>query len=156
MRIREIAQRDNAQVEQLIRSCLIEFHADKPGCAWEDPYLGKFYEVYQPENSKYWVVEAGNKIVGGCGIGPVAGVLDVCELQKMYCLKEARGTGIAKQLLEVSLAFAQQYYKACYLETFANMEAANRFYVKNGFQLLQEPLIKSEHYACDRWYKKEL
>jgi len=33
MLIREIEERDNEQVESLIRTCLIEFGADKPGCA---------------------------------------------------------------------------------------------------------------------------
>lgn len=155
MLIRVIEEKDNQEVEQLIRTCLIEFHANKPGCAWEDPHLGSFSYVYQDEKSLYLVVEKDGHIVGGCGIGPV-NVDGVCELQKMYCYKEIRGTGIAQQLLDQCLTFAKQYYVKCYLETFENMKAANHFYIKNGFLRLDEPLIKSEHYACDRWYIKEL
>ena len=51
MLIREIEERDNEQVESLIRTCLIEFGANKPGCAWEDPNLGCFYEVYQNQKA---------------------------------------------------------------------------------------------------------
>ena len=40
MIIREIEEKDNKDVENLIRTCLIEFGADKPGCAWTDPDLG--------------------------------------------------------------------------------------------------------------------
>ena len=127
MLIREIEEKDNEQVESLIRTCLIEFGANKPGCAWEDPNLGCFYEVYQNEKSKYWVVEDNNKIVAGCGIGPLTGTENICELQKMYSLKEARGTGIANELLKISLEFAKKHYEKCYLETFANMVAANKF-----------------------------
>lgn len=156
MIIREIEQKDNQQVEQLIRTCLIEFGANKPGCAWEDPFLGQFYQVYQPSNRKYWVVEQDGKIAGGCGIGPVEQAEGICELQKMYCYKELRGTGVARQLLDISLEFARKYYKKCYLETFSNMEGANRFYQKNGFVLMEKPLVETEHYACDRWYIKEL
>lgn len=52
MLIREIEEKDNEQVESLIRTCLIEFGANKPGCAWTDPNLGCFYQVYQNEKSK--------------------------------------------------------------------------------------------------------
>ena len=68
MIIREIEEKDNEQVESLIRTCLIEFGANKPGCAWTDPNLGCFYQVYQNEKSKYWVVEESGRIVAGCGL----------------------------------------------------------------------------------------
>ena len=156
MLIREIEEKDNEQVESLIRTCLIEFGANKPGCAWEDPNLGCFYQVYQNEKSKYWVVEENNKIVAGCGIGPLTNTENICELQKMYSLKGVRGTGIANELLKISLEFAKKHYKKCYLETFGNMIAANKFYKKNKFIQLEKPLVETEHYACDVWYIKTL
>lgn len=156
MLIREIEEKDNKQVELLIRTCLIEFGGDKPGCAWSDPDLGRFYQVYQNEKSKYLVVEENNKIVAGCGIGPLNGIQNTCELQKMYSLKEIRGTGIANELMKNSLDFAKKHYKKCYLETFSNMVAANKFYKKHEFIQLGEPLIVTEHYACDVWYIKTL
>lgn len=155
MEIREVLPQDNQQIETLIRSCLIEFNANKPGCAWEDPYLDRFYEVYQKPHSKYWVVIDQDQVVAGCGIGPFL-VDGVCELQKMYAYPQYRGTGIAKKLLDLALDFAKEYYEKCYLETFANMTAANKFYIKNGFEPLEKPLVKSEHYACDRWYLFDL
>lgn len=156
MEIREIQEKDNQQVESLIRTCLIEFGADKPGCAWSDPNLGSFSEVYKDEKSNYWVVEKNGKIIAGCGIGPVAGVANVCELQKMYAFKEVRGSGLASELLAISLAFAKKHYQECYLETFSKMVAANKFYRKKGFAQLDKPLVETEHYACDRWYIKSL
>ena len=156
MLIREIEEKDNKEVELLIRTCLIEFGADKPGCAWSDPNLGSFFQVYQGDKSKYWVVEDNNKIVAGCGIGPLTGVENVCELQKMYPLSKVRGSGIANELLKISLDFAKKYYKECYLETFSNMVAANKFYRKHGFIQLDKPIIETEHYACDVWYIKTL
>ena len=156
MLIREIREKDNEQVESLIRTCLIEFGANKPGCAWEDPDLGRFYQVYQNKKSKYWVVEEKNKIVAGCGIGPLNHAEGICELQKMYSLKEVRGRGIADELLKLALDFAKKHYKKCYLETFANMVAANKFYKKNEFVQLEKPIVETEHYACDVWYLKNL
>lgn len=156
MILREIEKKDNEQVEKLIRTCLIEFGADKPGCAWSDPNLGSFYEVYKGDKSKYWVVEDDGKIVAGCGIGPLEGAEGVCELQKMYSLSTVRGKGLADKLLNVALEFAKGYYESCYLETFDNMIEANKFYKKNGFIRLEKPLVETEHYACDVWYLKKL
>lgn len=155
MLIRKIRKEDNDQVEQLIRTCLIEFEANKSGCAWDDD-LSHFYELYQAEKSQYLVVEKDGVIVAGCGIGPLDGMNDICELQKMYAYKETRGSGIAQQLLDMSLDFARKYYKQCYLDTFEHMVAANRFYLKNGFELLEQPLIKGPHFACDKWYIRDL
>ncbi len=156
-RIREIEAKDNKAVENVIRTCLIEFGANHEGTAWADPDLGRFSEIYNKEGHKYWVVEndEGN-IVGGVGIGKLAGIEEVCELQKMYCLPEARGTGISHKLMEMALEYAKKYYKRCYLETLSNMIAANKFYKKYGFSQLDKPLVQTEHNACDVWYVKEL
>ncbi|WP_050637615.1 GNAT family N-acetyltransferase [Candidatus Stoquefichus sp. SB1] len=156
MLIQLIKEEDNAEVEKLIRDCLIEYGWNKPGCAWDDPDLGQFYQVYQGQGKQYLVAKKNGHVVGGCGIGPVKGKIGVCELQKMYCYKEVRGTGLAQQLLQLSLEFAKKYYQQCYLETFENMIPANKFYLKNGFRLLEQPLIQSDHYACDKWYIKDL
>ena len=68
MIIREIEKRDNEEVENLIRTCLIEYSANKPGCAWSDPNLGNFFELYQAKKSKYLVVEKDNKSILECRI----------------------------------------------------------------------------------------
>ena len=153
--LRLIEPRDNAAVERVIRSCLREFGADHEGTAWVDPDLGRFSEVYAPSDSAYWVAEdAGGQIVGGAGIGPMTD--NVCELQKMYCLPCARGTGTAQRLWELCLDFAREHYSACYLETLENMTAARRFYEKNGFHRVYEPVAETAHFACDVRYLREL
>ncbi len=156
-KIREICAADDAAVERVIRSCLIEFGANHEGTAWADPYLGCFSRVYCAEKCQYWVAETlDGEVVGGTGIGPLDGSEGVCELQKMYCLPMARGTGIAQALLETALDFAKKYYRQCYLETLPNMLAAQRFYEKNGFVRLDRPLGKTGHFACDVIYIKDL
>lgn len=156
MLIRLIEEKDNQEVEQLIRNCLIEFDANHEGCAWSDPYLGQFYQVYSHPKSQYLVAIENNHVVGGCGIGPIEGFDDICELQKMYCAKEVRGSGLAQQLLDLSLEFAKKHYSKCYLDTFSNMIAANKFYLKNGFTSMDHPLMQGPHYTCDKWYIKDL
>lgn len=156
-KIREIEKKDDRAVEQVIRSCLIEYGANHEGTAWEDPDLCRFSEVYHSEGNKYWVAENENgHIVGGVGIGKLIGMDGVCELQKMYCLSEARGTGIAHKLMDEAMIYAEKYYERCYLETLENMKAAQRFYEKYGFRRVKEPLVKTKHFACDVRFIKEL
>ena len=155
--IREILQKDNAAVEAVIRSCLKEFGAAHEGTAWTDPDLGRFSEVYCAEGSKYWVaVGKDGRIVGGTGIGRLPGADGVCELQKMYCLPEGRGTGISHALMDAALGYAKLYYKKCYLETLPNMIAAQKFYEKYGFVRIDRPLGDTGHFECDVRYIKEL
>ncbi len=153
--IREIEKRDNENVEKLIRTCLIEFGGNREGTAWCDPDLGRFSEIYNRPGYKYWVVENNDgEIVGGAGIGGLQG--EVCELQKMYCLPEARGTGVAHKLMQLCLDYAKSFYDKCYLETFSNMIAANKFYQKYEFEKLERPYLETEHFSCDVWYIKNL
>jgi len=153
--IRKIEPRDDAAVEGVIRSCLREFGADHEGTAWADPDLGRFSEVYSADDSCYWVAEDGEgRVVGGAGIGRLADGL--CELQKMYCLPEARGTGLAGELLTAALGFAAERYDRCYIETLENMTAARRFYEKHGFVRIYEPPVKTAHFNCDVRYILDL
>ena len=114
-------------------------------------------EVYSAEGSRYFVaVDEDGEIVGGAGIGALAGADDTCELQKMYCLPKARGTGVSHLLMDAALGFAAEHYSRCYLETLENITAAQRFYEKYGFLRIYEPLAVTAHFACDVRYVKEL
>lgn len=155
--IREITAADNSAVEGVIRSCLIEFGANHPGTAWTDPMLGRFSEVYNSEGNRYWVaVNTDGMIIGGTGIGRLDGADGVCELQKMYCLPEARGTGVSHMLMDTALEYAGRYYNAVYLETLPNMIAAQKFYEKYGFERVAKPIVETGHFACDVCYIKDL
>lgn len=55
--IREIEKKDDADVETLIRTCLLEFGENREGTAWCDPDLHRFSEVYNKQGYQYWVVE---------------------------------------------------------------------------------------------------
>ena len=155
--IREIRPEDDRAVEQIIRFCLKEYGGDREGTAWCDPDLGRFSALYQGEGRRYWVAldEAG-AVVGGSGIGPLEGVEGVSEMQKMYCLPAARGTGAAHRLMERCLGYAARHYRTCYLETFGNMAAAQRFYAKYGFVRLDEPMGGTGHWSCDVWCARGL
>lgn len=150
--IRKITPADNAAIEKLIRDCLIEFGANHDGTAWADPGLCRLSEEYKNDGTAYWVaVGESGELLGGTGIGKISGEDKICELQKMYCKKEARGKGVAGALLCEALEFASHRYDACYLETLENMTAAQRFYEKNGFKRTY-PIGNTGHFCCDVRY----
>ena len=155
--LREIQKKDDLEVEALIRGCLIECGADHEGTAWADPDLCRFSEIYNTEGNKYWVaVDIDGRILCGAGIGCLDEKRGICELQKMYCLPCARGSGVSHAIMRLALEYARQYYRFCYLETCENMIAAQRFYEKYGFVRVDKPVIATEHFACEVKYLKEL
>ncbi|VXC23445.1 putative acetyltransferase [Flavobacterium sp. 9AF] len=158
MKIREIEEKDNAQIAKVIRDVFEELDAPKVGTAYADPILDTLYEVYQKERSIYLVVEKDNQVVGGCGIAPLEnGASHICELQKMYFAPEIRGTGLAKEIIEKCLIFAkEQQFTLCYLETLSFMKAAQKLYSNLGFQSIDQPMGCTGHSSCEVWMTKDL
>lgn len=155
--IRTIEEKDNRMIEKIIRDCLTEYNAPHEGTAWADPMLGRFSEVYAREGDCYLVAEAfDGHLLGGVGIGYMEDTDRVCELQKMYCVQEARGTGVAAALLNTALEFAKKRYRLCYLETLDNMIPAQRFYEKHGFIRTDEVIGNTGHFSCQVKYIREL
>ncbi|WP_130616548.1 GNAT family N-acetyltransferase [Cohnella abietis] len=158
MQIREIEEKDNQTIERIIKSSLESFNLNIPGTAYFDPQLGSLAQYYKEQaNSKYWVaVNEQNEVVGGLGIAPFGQEPGICELQKLYITPEAQGKGLSKELIKVALDFAKEHYAHCYLETSSKLQAANRLYIKTGFQQLERPLDGSDHNATDAWFIKDL
>ena len=155
--IRRIAAADNKRIEKIIRDCLIEYGGNHEGTAWMDPDLGRFSEIYVGDSAAYWVAEdPTGTVVGGVGIGPLPGVPETCELQKMYCIPAVRGTGAAQQLMDTALAYAAERYRYCYLETLESMDRAQAFYEKYGFRRVTDALGATGHDACEVRLRKEL
>jgi putative acetyltransferase len=96
--------------------------------------------------------------VGGCGIFPTENLPQgTCELVKLYLAKEARGTGLGKHLMEISLSWAKENgYTQVYLESMPELAKAVSIYEKVGFKALDHPLGNSGHCGCDIWMLKEL
>lgn len=152
-----IRETNDADMAEIIRAGLTEFGANRPGFAWQDPELDHLTEAYSPEGMEYWVARNLNgKLAGGCGIAPLQGVPDSCELQKMYIRPEDRRLGLGEALLRQALVFAEQHYRWCYLETMASMAAAGRLYRRLGFMALPQPLGRTAHHGCDHWYLNDL
>ncbi|WP_264547932.1 GNAT family N-acetyltransferase [Flavobacterium sp. N2820] len=158
MLIREIQQKDNESIANVIRAIFHELDAPKVGTAYADPILDTLYEVYQAPRSVYYVVEHDGKVVGGCGVAPLENGDDsVCELQKMYFAPEIRGTGYAEKIIEKCLEFAKtQSFKICYLETLSFMTIAQKLYKRIGFENICGPMGNTGHSSCEVWMTKQL
>ncbi len=157
-KIREIQPDDNSELAIAIRTILIEFRVPKIGSVYADKILDTLYEAYNIEKAIYLVIEKDNKIYGGAGIKQLDNYDgNVCELQKMYFLPEARGVGLGSKMLGICLSKAKEFgFKQCYLETLPYMEDARKLYRKVGFKDLNAPLGDTGHFSCNLWMIKDL
>lgn len=158
MVIRNIEQKDNPAVAEIVRVVLMEMGAPKVGTAYADPNLDTMFETYQKPNAIYFVLESNGKIIGGGGIDRLEnGDASVCELQKMYFLPEARGLGMGTKMIKLCLQKAKEFgFKKCYLETMPYMLDAQKLYKKSGFYYLDKPLGNTGHTYCQIWMMKDL
>lgn len=154
--IRPIQEADNEMIASVIRSVLIEHNVPKVGTAYADVSLDRMFETYSAPRSHYFVVENEGKIIGGAGISQLKNESeDICELQKMYFLSEARGLGLGSQMMEKCLTFAKSVgFEKCYLETMPYMHAAQKLYLKFGFHYIDAPMGCTGHTSCPVWMLK--
>ena len=158
MIIREIQKEDNPQIAAVIREVFIADNFPKTGTAFADVQLDFMFEAYDKARAVYFVVEIEGKIVGGAGVSQLENSNEnICELQKMYFLQEARGKGIGFQMIQKCLEKAAELgYEKCYLETLPEMLIAQSLYKKMGFEYLCAPLGNTGHTTCPVWMIKEL
>lgn len=158
IKIRTIRLEDNAKLGNLVRKVLETLGVPKKGTAYEDKSLDTMHTTYLADRSAYFVAEDQGTLLGGAGIAQLQGAdFAYCELQKMYLLPEARGRGIGTKLMENCLQFAKkEAYTHCYLETMPYMKAAQRLYLKFGFQPLTAAMGDTGHYNCQAWMLKAL
>ncbi|WP_394748533.1 GNAT family N-acetyltransferase [Spongiimicrobium salis] len=156
--IREIKQEDNAAVAKVIRSVLLEMGVPKIGTTYADTALDRMYETYDVPGASFFVLEILGAIAGCAGVIQLERYDGkVCELQKMYFLKEARGRGLGAKMIEICLERAISLgYEKCYLETMPYMENAQNLYLKNGFRPIDGPMGDTGHHACSVWMLKDL
>ncbi|KQC28867.1 GNAT family N-acetyltransferase [Flagellimonas eckloniae] len=154
--IREITPNDNLVVAKVIRKVLLEMGVPKVGTAYADKALDNMYEAYNIPKATYFVIEDEGQIVGCSGIAQLDNYEgNVCELQKMYLLAQARGRGLGAKMIKVCLEKAKSYgFEQCYLETMPYMKAAQKLYKKNGFEYIDAPMGNTGHYSCPVWMLK--
>ena len=156
--IREIQEKNNHKIKQVLISVMTEYGVPDHGTALQDDELDNMSNAYNDSNSIYYVVLADNIISGGAGISKLKGTnKNICELQKMYFLPSIRGMGIGSNLITKCLDFAKKrQYNLCYIETMYNMIDAQNLYKKNGFVYIDHPMGDTGHSSCPVWMTLEL
>lgn len=158
IRIREIQPQDNEQIAAVIRQVFISDNYPKTGTAFADKQLDFMFETYDKPKAAYFVVEENGRIIGGGGLSQLDNSTEnICELQKMYFLQEARGKGVGFRMIQKCLETAAQLgFEKCYLETLPEMLAAQHLYKKAGFEYLCAPMGNTGHSTCPVWMIKNL
>ncbi len=155
---RQIEEKDNLSLAKIIREAFEEFDAPRTGTVYSDPTTDNLFELFNTPGSFLWVAELDNKIIGCCGIYPTTGLKSNCtELVKFYLTRAARGKGIGKQLLDKCIDTALKFgFTQMYLESLPQFSTAIKLYEKEGFVILNEPIIDSKHKSCSIWMLKNL
>src|SRR5664279_1829254 len=116
---RQIEERDNKEIAELIRTVFREFNIHRPGTVYFDPTTDNLFGLFRTAGSEYLIVEEDGIIIGGCGVYPTPGLPEGCaELVKFYLSASQRGKGIGWTLLEKSFDYAKKSeYRQMYLES---------------------------------------
>jgi putative acetyltransferase len=157
-RIECIKDNLDRSIHDVIQNVSTEFGAIGPGYGSSDSEVSAMSTYYQEDKkSMYFVAIVNDEVIGGCGIAPFNDSPNLCELKKLFLLRDFRGYGIGKSLSRECLEFAGKHgFSQCYLETLSNMESAIQLYLKLGFKRLDKPLTASIHQSCDIWMMKDL
>jgi ribosomal protein S18 acetylase RimI-like enzyme len=98
------------------------------------PDLNNITSFYQIDKGNFWIALLENDLIGTIGLKDHSGV---AYIKRMAVLKEHRGKGVAQELLSTVIKYAQQQgFTKIYLSTSQNLVAANRFYIKEGFEVI--------------------
>jgi putative acetyltransferase len=155
---RNIEERDNKELADLIRTVFREFKIDRPGTVYFDPTTDNLYRLFRTPGSVYWIAEEKGIMAGGCGIYPTPGLPEGCaELVKLYLLPQWRSKGIGRALMEKCFESARGLgYKQLYLESLPELSKAVSMYIKAGFNHIPHALGNSGHFGCNIWMVKDL
>lgn len=130
--VRSVREADVEAVVALVRDVLAEFGLEFGTGAATDEALLRLPRSYEDHGGALWVAEHGGRILGSCGVFPVAD--RTYELRKMYLHLDARGLGLGKRLLDEAIAWVRAHGgRRIVLDTIEHMTRAIAFYEAHGF-----------------------
>ena len=140
-------------VVALVRDTLAEFGLRFGEGSKTDDELVNLPASYDDGGGAFWVaVDQGDRIVGTCGVFPVAP--GDMELRKMYLHPDTRGAGVGKRLLEESIAWCRgRGAGRVVLDTTEKMTRAIAFYEANGF-VRDDAQVRGSR--CSRGYARRI
>ena len=132
--IRAGTNRDIPSIKNVVFSSLKEFDLN-PDPNGKDQDLNDIENSYLADNGFFGVVvnTETNLVVGCFGLFQVN--QQICELRKMYLLKELRGKGLGKFILDTAIQIAREkHYIKIVLETISALKTAIFLYQRYGFK----------------------
>jgi len=102
----------------------------------KDADLKDIQEYYFSKGGTFLVGIANGKVVGTAGVRKVNE--NLCEIRRIYLIKEFRDKGYGKQLFEAALDFAEKTCPAVILKTDSTLTKAIDMYLKHGFTFHKE------------------
>ncbi len=143
---------DRAAAAAVIATVLAEY-----GLGWEpegaDRDVVQVEACYQAMGGEFWVVTAGQQVVGTAAYYPIARGENAVEIRKMYLLPTVRGQGLGRYLLtELETAIAQRGFRQIWIETASVLREAVQLYERSGYL----PAAGVETARCDLVYCKVL
>ena len=154
---REMTAGDDAAVAKLIRDNLKKYKLDIPGTVYFDDGLDRLSDFYGRKESRYFVLEdKTGKIIGGIGFANFEPMKETAELQKLYLVDYAKGSGQGYEMIRfIEDKMREAGYKQSYLETHDNLQAAIHIYEKSGYMEIPKPEAVV-HSAMNRFFLKDL
>jgi GNAT superfamily N-acetyltransferase len=120
------AQRVRALLEEYVRELGVDL-----GFQGFSEELADLAAAYPPPGG-VWLAWHTRAPVGAVALRPLGG--GYAELKRLFVLKEARGTGLGRALVEVALGAARAGgFRGVRLDTLAGMGAAQALYASLGF-----------------------
>ena len=156
--IRPLLPKDNGQLAELIRYNLKNHGLDIPGTVYFDDALDCLSDFYCHNDKRGYFILADEKdnVAGGIGFAEFPFFEGCAELQKLYLADSAKGPGLGYVLIgHVEEKMVEAGYRASYLETHKNLEAALHIYQKSGYRLIDRPASVA-HGAMTHFYFKTL
>ncbi len=130
---------------------------DEYGFTWEaDGYHRDLYEIetsYLQRGGMFWVLLAGDKVIGCVGILPDGAE---CELHRMYLLPEYRGRGLGRRLLDTTIEYGRsQGCRRMRAWSDVLLTHAHTLYLKCGFVQEGERICDDPDQAREHGFWKE-
>ena len=137
---------ENQDTDQIVRLILNiqqnEFQV--PITINEQQDLLNIPSFYQHGKGNFWVAKSEDEVVGTIALIDCGE--NVGTIRKMFVKKEFRGKeyGIAQKLLDILVASSRENnIRNLYLGTLERLQAAIRFYERNGFTLIEKQNLPS-------------
>lgn len=135
-----LQEKDAERMVEILRDNLDPFEEAGSVLAAINRRLHNFIQVYTEAGSVYLVVKdrVENRLVGGAGIGPFAGLSPsegIAEIRELVIDASYRGQGLGALLLKACLEWAEKFgYSRIYLETTPQMQHAQELFRRFHFK----------------------